>query len=158
MKKLLISLIVFSNFAFAQVSPQSVAAECTKQMAAGICMAIPDHSSVAPGQQMLIAGIGRVNYSAYIDYMDKYNPAIPSDPAMCKLALEYMTTEPGSDHDKVARALWLPLPEPEKSFVDVAATASASLGAASAAFLTAFLVLRRRKNTLILKTNERVSP
>lgn len=96
---------------------------------------------------MLIAGIGRVNYSAYIDYMDKYNPAIPSDPAMCTLALEYMTTEPGSDHDKVARALWLPLPEPETSFVDIATKASIPLGGvAFAALFSAFALKRHRKN------------
>jgi hypothetical protein len=90
------------------VAPEDVAAECVKQMAMGICTTKPDRSAVARGQTMLISGVGRVAYSAYLDYMDLYNSKNPSDPAMCKLALRYMVTQPGGDHDKIARALWTP--------------------------------------------------
>ena len=106
-------------------------------------MAIPDRSAVTPGQQMLIAGVGRVNYSAYLDYMDKYNPAMPSDPAMCDLALTKMTAEPGSDHDKVARALWQPVPEPEPATITV--PVSVPVSAAVAAGVALFAYRRRAK-------------
>lgn len=148
MKYLIAILSLAGAAAFAQtVSPASVASECAKQMAMGVCMATPDRSSVTPGQTMLIAGMGRVQYSAYLDYMDKYNPANPSDPAMCDLALTHMTASPGSDHDKIARALWTPPPEPESSLSW--ATAATGVGtAAAAAGLVAFAIPYRRRKKL----------
>jgi hypothetical protein len=141
MKKLIVCFTLFCTSAFAQVAPIDVASECVRQMAMGICMATPDRST--PGQTMLIAGVGRVQYSAYIDYMDLYNPALPSDPAMCDLALTYMETAPGSDHDKVARALWTPPPEAE-SKVNIAELAiKAAMGAGVASI--ALFIIRRRK-------------
>ncbi len=99
---------------------------------------------------MLLSGVGRVQYSAYLDYMDKYNPAMPSDPAMCDLALVKMTAEPGGDHDKVARALWQPMPEmePKTDTIDVAAKVGAGVAALAAAFM-AMVGLKRRKQRLI---------
>lgn len=142
MKKLIAYFTLFCTSAFAQVAPIDVASECVRQMSMGICMATPDRASITPGQTMLIAGVGRVQYSAYLDYMDLYNPALPSDPAMCDLALTYMETAPGSDHDKVARALWTPPPEAE-SKVNIAELAiKSAMGAGVAAM--AFLALRRR--------------
>lgn len=149
MKKLIAILSILAGaqalaFSPSQVSPSAVASECAKQMAMGVCMATPDRSSVTPGQTMLIAGMGRVQYSAYLDYMDKYNPANPSDPAMCGLALEKMTAEPGSDHDKIARALWQPPPEPEPKTSIEWISAAIGLGAATFAGAVAFVMLRRR--------------
>ena len=94
---------------------------------------------IAPGQTMLISGVGRVSYAAYADYMDLFNEAVPSDPAMCDLAMHYMTTQPGGDHDKIARALWTPMPhqEAKQSSVDVAdlaIKAAMALAAVGAAF------------------------
>ena len=143
MKKLILSLSILSAASAWAFTPAQVSQECVKQMQAGICMAIPDRSAVTPGQQMLIAGVGRVNYSAYLDYMDKYNPAMPSDPAMCDLALTKMTAEPGSDHDKVARALWQPVPEPESAPVGV------PIAAAVAGAVAAFVVLRRKPRATV---------
>lgn len=123
MKKLIIILALLSTQAFAQpATPEQVASECIAQMAMGVCRARPDRSMIAPGQTMLISGVGRVSYAAYADYMDLFNEAVPSDPEMCDLAMHYMTTEPGGDHDKIARALWTPMPKPEpaRSSVDVA--------------------------------------
>jgi hypothetical protein len=90
---------------------------------------------------MLIAGVGRVQYSAYLDYMDKYNPALPSDPAMCDLALTYMESEPGSEHDLIARALWTPPPTEQQpvSVTEFVGKAVLALGVA----LAAFVALRR---------------
>ena len=143
MKNLILSLSILAATTANAFTPQQVSQECVKQMAVGICMAIPDRSAVTPGQQMLIAGVGRVNYSAYLDYMDKYNPAMPSDPAMCDLALTKMTAEPGSDHDKVARALWQPVPEPEPATITV--PVSVPVSAAVAAGVALFAYRRRAK-------------
>jgi hypothetical protein len=90
-------------------SPEQVAAECTRQMSLGICMTKVERSSITPGQTMLLSGVGRVSYAAYLDYVDLNNPKLPTDPAMCQLALRHMTQSPGSDHDKIARALWTPV-------------------------------------------------
>jgi len=92
-------------------TPEQVATECERQMSTGICITRPDRSTISPGQTMLLSGFGRVSYSAYLDYLDLYNPKFPSDPAMCRLALHYMKTQPGSDHDKIARAMWSPSSE-----------------------------------------------
>jgi len=141
MKKLIVCFTLFCTSAFAQVAPIDVASECVRQMSLGICMATPDRST--PGQTMLIAGVGRVQYSAYIDYMDLYNPALPSDPAMCDLALTYMETAPGSDHDKVARALWTPPPEAE-SKVNIAELAIKTAMGAGVASIALFIIRRRK--------------
>jgi len=143
MKKLIFILALFCTQAFAQpATPEQVASECISQMQIGVCRARPDRAMIAPGQTMLISGVGRVSYAAYADYMDLFNEAVPSDPAMCDLALTYMETAPGSDHDKVARALWTPPPEAE-SKVNIAELAiKSAMGAGVAAM--AFLALRRR--------------
>lgn len=57
---------------------------------------------------MLLAGAGRVAYSAYVDFVELYDPKVPGDDAMCQLALKYMESEPEGDHAKLARALWTP--------------------------------------------------
>lgn len=90
------------------VTPEMVAKECVRQMSLGICTTRPDKSKIAPGQTIMMSGVGRVSYSAYLDYMDLYNPRDPSGTAMCKLALKYMKSEPDGDHAKIARALWTP--------------------------------------------------
>ena len=100
-----------SNAVFAQTlafTPEQVAAECTRQMSAGICLTRPDRSTVTPGQTMLLAGVGRVAYSAYIDFAELYDPKVPGNDAMCQLALKYMKSAPEGDHAKLARALWAP--------------------------------------------------
>ena len=149
MKHLIALYFLICTSAFGQsASPSSVASECAKQMAMGVCMATPDRSSVTPGQTMLIAGMGRVQYSAYLDYMDKYNPANPSDPAMCDLALTHMTESPGSDHDKIARALWTPPPEVDTPLNMANVGAGAAI--ASAIGFAAFVVVRRRREKLVL--------
>jgi len=140
MKKLYLILALLCTQAFAQpATPEQVASECVRQMSMGICSARPDRSTIAPGQTMLISGVGRVSYSAYLDYMDLYNEKVPSDPAMCDLALYHMTTSPGSDHDKVARALWTPMPDAEVKqssidAADAAIKAAMLLAAVGAAF------------------------
>jgi hypothetical protein len=91
-----------------QVPPEKVAAECVRQMSLGICTTRPDKSKIAPGQTIMMSGVGRVSYSAYLDFMNLYDPKHPEETAMCKLALKYMKSEPGGDHDKIARALWTP--------------------------------------------------
>lgn len=96
-------------------SPEQVAAECMRQMSLGICMTKVDRGSVSPGQTMLLSGVGRVSYAAYLDYVELNNPKSPSDPAMCQLALRHMKQSPGSDHDKIARALWTSATEPPSS-------------------------------------------
>ena len=96
-------------------SPEQIAAECIRQMSLGICMTKVDRGSVAPGQTMLLSGVGRVSYAAYLDYVELNNPKSPSDPAMCQLALRHMKQSPGSDHDKIARALWTSATEPPSS-------------------------------------------
>jgi hypothetical protein len=140
MKKLILILALLCSHAFAQLAtPEQVVSECISQMQMGVCRARPDRAMIAPGQTMLISGVGRVSYAAYADYMDLFNEAVPSDPEMCDLAMHYMTTTPGSDHDKIARALWTPMPHPEakQSSVDVADAAIkaamllAAVGAAS---------------------------
>ncbi len=87
---------------------QDIAAECERQMQAGVCLSRPDRTHIPPGQTMLISGAGRVSFAAYADYMDLYDPKNPNDAAMCKLALRYLNTEPQGDHAKIARALWTP--------------------------------------------------
>ena len=91
-----------------QASPEAVAKECVRQMSLGICTTRPDKSKIAPGQSIIMSGVGRVSYSAYLDFMNLYNEKKPEEAAMCKLAYKYMKTEPGGDHDKIARALWTP--------------------------------------------------
>jgi hypothetical protein len=146
-KGVILSLFFVVATAFAQVAPIDVSNECVRQMSMGICLATPDRASISPGQTMLIAGVGRVQYSAYLDYMDKYNPAMPSDPAMCDLALDYMSTNPGGDHDKVARALWTPVPqaEPAMRYSEVSTKVAVGMGAA----LMAFIGLRKRTKKVI---------
>jgi len=112
-KRFLLAFIFFSCTCLCAkpATPEQVAAECERQMSTGICITRPDRSTISPGQTMLLSGFGRVSYSAYLDYLDLYNPKFPSDPAMCKLALHYMKTQPGGDHDKIARAMWSPSSE-----------------------------------------------
>lgn len=110
MRRLLQSLaLCASASALAQgVTPQQVEQECVRQMEAGICRGVPDPALATPGRTMLIAGVGRVSGAAYMDYLKLWDKKKPMDTAMCRLARHYMTTEPGSDHDKIARALWSP--------------------------------------------------
>ena len=122
MKKLIFLIMSVSGSAMAQVAPIEVAQECANQMAMSICRVPINRSLLAPGQTIILSGVGRVSMSAMADYTDLYNPQVPTDPAMCDLALHYMTTEPGGDHDKIARALWTPLPKaPQATAVDIAA-------------------------------------
>lgn len=114
MKKLIFALAVMCGSAMAQVAPIDVAQECISQMSMGICRVPVDRSMMAPGQTMILSGHGRVQMSALADYTDLYNAKVPTDPAMCDLALHYMTEQPGGDHDKIARAYWTPIPKPEK--------------------------------------------
>lgn len=59
--------------------------------------------------------------SALADYTDLYNEQVPTDPAMCDLALHYMTEQPGGDHDKIARAYWTPSkPQSQASISELA--------------------------------------
>lgn len=110
MKNSLVVLALFSSgFCFALSNPDVVVTECKRQMSAGICQTRPDRSTITPGETMLLSGVGRVSYSAYIDYMELYNSKDPTDFAMCLLAQHYMSEQPGSDHDKIARALWTPV-------------------------------------------------
>jgi hypothetical protein len=110
MKNSLVVLALFSSgFCFALSNPDEVTAECKRQMSAGICLTRPDRSAVTPGETMLLSGVGRVSYSAYMDYMELYNSKDPTDSAMCQLAQQYMNEWPGSDHDKIARSLWTPV-------------------------------------------------
>lgn len=111
MKKILVITALFAvNVAGAQtaLTPGKVSAECVRQMSLGICMVRPDRSKLTPGETMHIAGVRDVPMAAVADYMDLYDETSPTNPAMCDLALQYMTTEPGSDHDVIARALWTP--------------------------------------------------
>jgi hypothetical protein len=104
--------LIFTHACAQAATPQEVFSECKTQMALGVCITRQEKSTIAPTQTMLISGVGRVSYSAYLDYFNLYNEKNPSDPAMCELALQYMTLEPGGDHDKVARALWTPKNSP----------------------------------------------
>ena len=67
------------------------------------------NASANPASTILISGAGRVPYKAYSEYTDKINDKNPNDFSMCYLARHYMMTNPGSDQDKIARALWKPL-------------------------------------------------
>lgn len=105
------AMLLLTHISSAQlqlVEPKKVAAECMRQMTLGICYAKPDRTKLQPGQTLLLSGAGRVSASAYLDYLDLYNPEKPGDPAMCVRALKYMTEAPGSEHDKIARAMWTP--------------------------------------------------
>lgn len=113
MKKLtFIAALLVANTAFAQsaLSPAQVSKECIRQMSLGICTVRPDRTKILPGETMHIAGVRDVPMTAVADYMDLYDETNPTNPAMCELALQYMTTEPGGDHDVIARALWAPIP------------------------------------------------
>lgn len=92
----------------ALTTPNAIKSECIRQMEAGICISKPTFTSSKAGQTILISGAGRVSYAAYLDYVEKYNIKSPTDTAMCDLAFFYMKTAPGSDHDKIARAMWTP--------------------------------------------------
>lgn len=129
MKKLLL-LLALCGPAMAQVAPIEVAQECATQMALGICQVPIDRTALAPGQTMILSHVGRVQMSAMADYTDLYNPLVPSDPAMCDLALHYMTEQPGGDHDKIARALWTPVPKPDPQPLNAADAALAAIGLA----------------------------
>lgn len=89
-------------------TPEMVSNECARQMSLDICTARPDRSQIKPGQTIIMSGVGRVSYSAYLDFMDLYNPQNPTATPMCKLALKFMKSEPNGDHAKIARALWTP--------------------------------------------------
>ena len=145
MKKLILILALLSAQACAQpATPEQVASECISQMTMGVCRARPDRAMIAPGQTMLISGVGRVSYAAYADYMDLFNEAVPTDPAMCDLAMHYMTATPGSDHDKIARALWTPLPDAEKH-TDPATIAAAAIALAMVGIGAATLIAARKQ-------------
>lgn len=106
---LAMAVLLLGHISNAQLAdPRRVAAECMRQMSLGICYAKPDKSKFKPGQTLLLSGAGRVSVSAYMDYLNLYNPKNPNDPAMCAKALKYMNEEPGSEHDKIARAMWTP--------------------------------------------------
>lgn len=90
------------------IAPEVVAAECVRQMQIGVCISRPDQSKAAAGRTMILNGAGRVSYAAYADYANKFNILNPNDTSMCQLALFYMKKTPGSDHDKIARAMWTP--------------------------------------------------
>ena len=139
MKYLTATLLLACAPAFAFAPPQAVASECFRQMQAGVCAVKPDPNASYP-ETMVIAGVGQVSFSAYLDYLRLYNETVPTDPAMCALALEKMTTEPGGDHDKIARAKWTPV-EPMRKPVNVPSSALAVTGA----MLLAIAMRRRRE-------------
>ena len=144
MKNIILSLVMLcSSAAMAQATPVQVSQECIRQMSLGICMPIPDRSILAPGAARLFSGLGRLDAFAYQDYADLYNPITPTDPAMCELALYKMSNAPGSDHDKIARALWTPLPDAEKH-TDPATIAAAAIALAMAGIGAATLVAARK--------------
>ena len=143
MKKLTLLLSFFCLSALAQVAPVDVAQECMNQMAMGICRVPLDRSMIAPGQTMILSGVGRVSMSALADYTDLYNPTVPQDPAMCHLALHYMTTAPGGDHDKIARAYWTPIPKPDRA-PSAASVASAAIAVAMGVAAAALFSIKRK--------------
>ena len=146
MKKLIL-LLAFCGSAIAQVAPIEVAQECISQMSLGICKVPIDRAMLAPGQTMIISGHGRVAMSSMADYTDLYNPAVPTDPAMCDLALHYMTEQPGGDHDLIARSMWTPLPkaEPKQSPVRLTEIALALVMGAGAVARIARMTSNARK-------------
>ena len=145
MKNIIISLaIMCSGAAMAQATPVQVTQECIRQMSLGICMTIPDRSILAPGATLLFSGLGRLDAFAYQDYADLYNPVTPTDPAMCELALYKMSNAPGSDHDKIARALWTPKDDAEKH-TDPATIAAAAIALAMAGIGAATLIASRKQ-------------
>lgn len=107
-------------------------------------MTIPDRSILAPGATRLFSGLGRLDAFAYQDYADLYNPVTPTDPAMCELALHKMINAPDSDHAKIARALWTPLPDAEKQ-TDPATIAAAVIAAAMLGIGAATLMAARKQ-------------
>jgi hypothetical protein len=106
----LLALLATGGACAQGITPLQVQQECVRQMEIGICRTVPDAASIPANKTMLIAGVGRVSYAAYMDYLKLFDKKKPFDTAMCRLALHYMTTAPGTDHDKIARALWTPAP------------------------------------------------
>lgn len=140
MKYLIAILLMAVPSAWAYVTPAEIHAECVRQMAAGVCTTKPS-APPAAGQSMVIAGVGRISMGAWYDYASLFNEANPQDPAMCDLALLKTATEPGSDHDLYARAVWTPIkPEPKKQTND--ALKAAIVAAAALAFVA--LIPRRK--------------
>lgn len=136
--------MLYSSAAMSQATPVQVTQECIRQMSLGICMTIPDRSILAPGATRLFSGLGRLDAFAYQDYADLYNPVTPTDPAMCELALHKMINAPDSDHAKIARALWTPLPDAEKQ-TDPATIAAAVIAAAMLGIGAATLMAARKQ-------------
>jgi hypothetical protein len=106
-------ILLLGIFGFCQtahsITPRQVEIECERQMSMGICFTRVERSTISPEKTMVISGAGRVLYTAYLDYIDKYDANNPKDFSMCRLALYYMVKKPGSDHDKIARAMWSPV-------------------------------------------------
>lgn len=145
MKKLIFALAIMCGSAMAQVAPVDVAQECISQMSMGICQVPIDRSMMAPGQTMILSGHGRVQMSALADYTDLYNAKVPTDPAMCDLALHYMTEQPGGDHDKIARAYWTPIPKVDQSQqISASDIAKAAIGAAMGLGVAALAITRKK--------------
>ena len=96
-----------SDFTLAASIDETVA-ECIRQMKLGVCITKNTNSSSNLDSTILISGIGRVSNKAYSEYASKVNYNNPNDFSMCYLAGKYMKNSPGSDHDKIARALWSP--------------------------------------------------
>lgn len=111
MRLALIPIILYIlNFEAFAATPQEVEMECERQMSAGICFTRIARSSILSTKTIVISGAGKVSYSAYLDYIDKFDINRPYDFTMCKMGLSYMTNAPSSDHAKIARAMWTPIP------------------------------------------------
>lgn len=109
----LLSLLLCGCTNFVSVdTPRAVASECVRQMESGLCLSRPEESSSSRNEDFILSGVGVVRYSAYREYLDLYDIKRPTDTAMCDLAYKKMITQPGSDYDKIARALWTPKEAP----------------------------------------------
>lgn len=107
-KFILFSLLISISTCYG-ATPEQIATECKNQMSLGICLTKREKSTIEKGATMILSGIGKVSMQAYYDYVTMYDVKNPQDNSMCNLALFYMKNSPGSDHDKIARALWTPL-------------------------------------------------
>ncbi len=142
MKHLIAIILMACLPAWAYVAtPAEIRDECVRQMAAGICTTKP---AGVPGadEVIFISGAKPISARAWYDYASLFNEAQPADPAMCDLALLKTSTEPGSDHDIYARAVWTPV-KPEAKETPMPSMAPAAAVAALA--LVVMLATARRK-------------
>jgi len=86
----------------------SIIQECERQMLSGVCFAQTERNYPGDNETILLSGAGRVSRKIYYEIMKKYNIKNPSDISMCKFALRKITLYPGSDYEKISRAMWTP--------------------------------------------------